>query len=396
MQPVDEIYCELSDDLKGKLIVLCITGSIAAMEAFALARELARHGADVVPVLSQWGAEFVTPMSMEFATGFEPVTELDGRAQHVALLGDHDDRADLLLIAPCTANTVSKMANGIDDTTVTTMATIALGSGVPLLVAPAMHLAMYRNQAVVENVGRLQRMGVRFVGPRVSGDKAKVASKEEIVESVILALCPKKLSGRRVLVIGGSSEEAIDDMRVVSNRSTGEMAVELAAAAFRMGATVDLWMGRHTFPVPEHLSMRRFTSVADLEGMIDQVDHDLVLMPAALADFRPVRQHGKLPSDIAPTLELEPVPKLIGRLVDGERTVVGFKAESDVSEEDLVARAIRRLEEHELDAIVANDLGDVAPGRTQVLVVTGSGDVALGGSKRSVAEGILHMVGGRD
>ena len=188
MHPSESIRGMKSVRLKDKKIVLGITGSIAAVECLELARELIRHGADVHAVISPDGAKFITPWAMEFATGHPAIVELDGRVQHVDLLGDFPDRADLLLIAPCTANTISKVSTGIDDTPVTTMATIALGTGVPVLIAPAMHASMFHNPFVQENIERLGGVGVGFIGPRMEGKKAKIADNEEIVAGVIRTL----------------------------------------------------------------------------------------------------------------------------------------------------------------------------------------------------------------
>ena len=150
MHPSEEIYCEKSNKLKGKTVVIGITGSVAASECFATIRELIRHGASVIPVLSESATKFVTPLSMEYASGNKAIIELTGETEHVNLMGGSD--ADVFVIYPATANTISKIANGIDDTTVTSMATVALGSGIPIAIAPAMHDAMFRNPAVQKNV----------------------------------------------------------------------------------------------------------------------------------------------------------------------------------------------------------------------------------------------------
>ena len=139
--PADEIYCENGDSLMGKVIVLGITGSIAAVECFSLIRGLVRRGAEVIPVMTKEAQKLVTPDSLYFASGNQPITELTGLTEHITLMGDRDS-ADLLLIYPATANTVSKIANGIDDTPVTSMATVALGEGIPVAIAPAMHQVM--------------------------------------------------------------------------------------------------------------------------------------------------------------------------------------------------------------------------------------------------------------
>ncbi|QLH75702.1 MAG: bifunctional phosphopantothenoylcysteine decarboxylase/phosphopantothenate--cysteine ligase CoaBC [Methanomassiliicoccales archaeon] len=393
MHPSQAIYGAKDLKLKGKKIVLGITGSIAAIECVELARELIRHGAEVQAVMTSEALKILTPWSMEFATGRPVVTEIDGRVQHVDLFGDSPDRADLLLIAPCTANTISKIACGIDDTTVTTMATVAIGSKVPVLIAPAMHASMYDNPFVKKNIGILRDAGIRFVGPRFEGGKAKIADKEHIVEAVIRVLGDHTYKGKRVLVIGGSSEEMIDDMRLISNRGTGETAVELAKAAYEKGATVELWMGRCSVPLPSFLNVKRFRTVEDLVKMVDQVDHDLVIVPAALSDYGPVKKKGKVPSDKgAMRLELRPLPKVLPLLCASGTKVIGFKAESGAGEADLAKIATDRCLRSGADAMVANDLSDVGPGFTKVMYVEKDGAVTpIEGTKSSVARQILDL-----
>lgn len=391
MHPSEAIVGSLSSLLRGKKIVLGITGSIAAVECFELARDLMRHGAMVIPVLTPEAQKLVTPYAMSFATGQEVITELDGRVQHVALMGDVAGRADLLLIAPSTANTISKIACGIDDTNVTTMATVALGSGVPILIAPAMHGAMFNNPMVADNIVRLKKAGVEFVGPRMEGKKAKIAVREEIVHAVIRKLSSGRIRGRRVLIIGGSSAESMDDMRIVTNKGTGETAVELARAAYHEGADVELWMGRCTFPLPSFIPTRRFESLADLEAMIGGIDHDLVVVPAALSDFTFDKKGGKLPSEAKVTkLQLKSVPKMLPLIVKKCDKVVGFKAESGVKKEELVKEAIGSLNRNFLSAVVANDLKDVKAGSTKVIFVRSRYQADIEGSKSEVAHKLIE------
>ena len=386
MHPSEAIVGSQSSLLKGKKIVLGITGSIAAVECFELARDLMRHGATVVPVLTPEAQKLVTPYAMNFATGQEVITELDGRVQHVTLFGDVPGRADLLLIAPSTANTISKIACGIDDTTVTTMATVALGSGVPIIIAPAMHGAMFNNPMVAENIQRLKKAGVEFVGPRMEGKKAKIAVREEIVHAVIRKLSDGKLNGRRLLIIGGSSAESMDDMRIVTNKGTGETAVELAKAAYHEGADVELWMGRCTVALPSFVPIKRFESLADLEKLIPNIDHDLVMVPAALSDFTFDRKKGKLPSEAKVTkLQLKSVPKMLPLIRQKCDKVIGFKAESNVKKDELVNEALASLKRNELLAVVANDLQDVKEGRTKVVLVRSDEQINMEGSKSEVA-----------
>lgn len=390
MHPSEAIIGSLSSLLKGKKIVLGITGSIAAVECFELARDIMRHGATVIPVLTPEAQKLVTPYAMNFATGQESIVELDGRVQHVTLMGDVQGRADLLLIAPCTANTISKIACGIDDTTVTTMATVALGSGVPILIAPAMHGAMFNNPMVAENIEKLRKAGVEFIGPRMEGKKAKIAVREEIVHAVIRKLSEGKMKNRRVLIIGGSSAESMDDMRIVTNKGTGETAVELAKAAYHEGADVEMWMGRCSVTLPSFIPIKRFESLADLEKMIADIDHDMVVVPAALSDFTFDRKKGKLPSEAKVTkLQLKSVPKMLPLIVKKCDKVIGFKAESGVKREDLVKEAVESLNRNFLQAVVANDLKDVRPSSTKVVFIRSRYQVDIEGTKGEVAHQLI-------
>ncbi|MBP3386032.1 MAG: bifunctional phosphopantothenoylcysteine decarboxylase/phosphopantothenate--cysteine ligase CoaBC [Candidatus Methanomethylophilaceae archaeon] len=389
MHPSQEIYCEKSKRLRGKTIVMGITGSIAATECFATIRELIRHGADVYPVLTEAAAKLVAPDALEFASGHAPVTELTGKTEHVSMVGNSLS-ADLFLIYPATANTVSKIACGIDDTTVTSMATVALGSGIPVAIAPAMHESMYRNPAVSENIEKLKSWGIQFIGPRTDGIRAKVASRDEVVAWTFRMLSRNYLSGKRILVIGGRSEEPIDSMRIITNRSTGMMAAALAERAFDRGADVDLWMGGCSAQLPDYIPTRRFATVSDLISMVDDIDHDVVLVPAALADFTPESiAKGKISSDDGFELNLNPVPKVLPLIRSKCDTVVGFKAESGLSAEDLIARARSRLEMYDLAAVVANDIDVVGMKSSSAHLVTADSSSDISGTKAEVSDAIL-------
>lgn len=389
--PSAEIYCEKSDELLGKTVVMGITGSIAAVECFAAIRELIRHGADVIPVMTGEALKLVTPDAMEFASGFKPITELTGLTEHITIMNG-DDSADLLLIYPATANTISKIANGIDDNPVTSMAAVAMGNDIPILIAPAMHQAMYDNPAVIDNMKRLESWGVDFVGPRMDGGRAKVASVEEIVASVKRALSESPIAGKKVLIIGGRSEEPIDSMRLISNRSTGMMAVDLAVAAFERGAQTELWMGACSVTIPDYLNVRRFSSVEDLAEMTKDIDHDIVIVPAALSDFRMKNvREGKISSDSDLTLDLDPAPKILPMITSRCKTVLGFKAESGLTEQQLIERARSRLLEYGLYAVVANDIDSAGKDEISVIMVREDFEDVITGSKKQIAGEILDQ-----
>lgn len=391
MHPSEGIYCAKSKALDGKKIVLGITGSIAAIQSFELARELMRHGAKVYPVMSQDATKFITATALHFATGNEVVVDIDGRTQHVSYMGEYEGHADLLLISPCTSNTISKIATGICDTSVTTMAAVAMGTEVPVIIVPAMNLAMYENPAVQRNVEFLKSVGVSFVGPEIAGKKARNADSQEIVEAVIATLGDHKLSGKRVLVIGGATQEKIDDVRLISNISSGESALELAIAARRQGADVELWHAAMSASIPNFLNVTKFTSVSDLLRLIsDEKQYDLVLVPAALSDYGLAKLDGKLSSDLTDvSLKLIKLPKVLPLLRKSAKFLVGFKAEC-VGGEELIERAKCRLDEYALDLIVANNIYDVTDGHTKSVLIQKDGQkVFFEGTKKELANVIL-------
>lgn len=394
MHPAERIRGIKSLKLQGKTVVLGVTGSIAAVETVKLARELIRHGADVHAVMSRSARDIVHPNALQFATGHPVVTELTGDMDYLKMCG-RDGIADLLLIAPCTSNTISKIAGGIDDTTVTTYAVNAIGSSIPVMVAPAAHETMMDNPAVATNLRRLQDLGVEIVEPKREEEKAKMADNEEIVARVIRRLGVKDLLKAKVLIVAGATVEPIDDVRVVSNRSSGATGIELARTAFEHGAEVELWLGRHEAPAPAYLPTRRFQTTEDLIALAARADADFTLVPAAVADFTPKKVSGKIPSrEGALTLKLQPTPKVLGSLRKGTRkALVGFKAEAGVSDADLKAKAMALAKEADLDLVVANDVTKMKADATSIVIFDRKGrSTSFEGAKALAAERIWRAV----
>jgi phosphopantothenoylcysteine decarboxylase/phosphopantothenate--cysteine ligase len=309
--------------LDGKTIVLGVTGSIAAVETVRLAHELRRRGAVVQAVMSAAACGIVHPDALTYATGREAIVRCTGMVEHVLYCGE-GGRADLLLVAPCTANTIGKIACGIDDTPVTTFATTALGRGMPVVVAPAMHESMYRHPAVASNLDRLRAWGVDVVPPRIEEEKAKIAGIEEIVLHAERALSGRPLAGKRVLITSGACAEAVDDVRVLTTRSTGRMGRALALEAFRLGAEVTVvHAGR--FPCVRNVHVE--TAGEMMEAVLGEAPAaDIYISAAAISDFVPERTEGKIPSGTGRTIRLEPLPKVLDavlRVFSG--TAVAFK-----------------------------------------------------------------------
>jgi len=310
--------------LEGKTIVLAVTGSIAAVETVRLAHELRRRGAVVQAVMSAAACGIVHPDALTYATGRAAITRCTGMVEHVLYCGE-GGCADLLLVAPCTANTIGKIAHGIDDTPVTTFATTALGRRMPVVVVPAMHESMYRHPGVIENLAKLESWGIDVVPPRIEEEKAKIAGIEEIALHVERTLLGRPLAGKRVVVTSGACAEPVDDVRVLTTRSTGQMGRALALEAYRLGAEVTVVHAGH---VPCVGNVHVETAGEMMEAVLAEVGKgaDYYLSAAAVSDFAPARAAGKIPSGAPVEIALRPLPKVLDavlRVFSG--TVVAFK-----------------------------------------------------------------------
>ncbi|MCI4334640.1 MAG: bifunctional phosphopantothenoylcysteine decarboxylase/phosphopantothenate--cysteine ligase CoaBC, partial [Thermoplasmata archaeon] len=385
-------------------VLIGVSGSIAAIEVPRIAREIIRHGADVRVVMSAEATRLLTPEAVEFATGHPPITTLTGAVEHVAFLGPGPDRADLLLLAPATANTIGKIAHGIDDTPVTSFASIALGAGVPILLAPAMHADMSRNPAVAESLAKLQGFGVGLIVPRAEEGEEKLPTPEEVAAEVLHRLARGPWAGRRILVIGGASREPIDEVRSVTNESSGATAVALASEAYHRGAKVSLWLGASEHTAPRYVSVLRWKSVRDLLARVHgdpglPLPLDAIWVPAALSDFTLTPRKGKIGSHDRARLELSLVraPKVLPelrRLAPAPTVLVAFKLESGVSRRALLARARELRQETGANWVVANAATNLGQSRGSWQLLPPRGAVrVLSGEKPQVAGELLDLVG---
>jgi phosphopantothenoylcysteine decarboxylase/phosphopantothenate--cysteine ligase len=399
--PSKDIRASKSKLLAGRKIALGICGSVGAVRTPDLARELMRHGAEVFAVMTPAAQELISPALMEWATGNPVVTRLTGRIEHVTLGGGMLGCADLVLVAPATANTISKMAMGIDDTPVTTLATTAIGAKIPLVVVPAMHGSMYSHPAVLDNIRRLESMGVAVIPPIESEGKAKIAETDSIVEAVVSALGKKDMAGMKVLVTAGPTRSYLDPVRYLTNSSSGRMGLALASEAKSRGAEVLLVLG------PTHLSpplcrvIRVETTVemlAAVTGELKSSKYDLLIMAAAPLDFSfKEMSEGKISSDTAMTVSLTPLPKVVkeARRISPDMFIIGFKAEHSLPCEELEKRAAERLIDSGMDMIVANDLSQPGAGfeveTNEVLIIPRHGQRkhVQKMPKRAVAKAVL-------
>ena len=396
MHPADEIRGIKSKKLFKKRIVIGVTGSIAAVESIKLSRELIRHGADVYPVMTKAATKIIHPDSLEFATSHKPIIELTGQTEHVSFCGLIKDPVDLLLIAPCTANTISKIAFGIDDTPVTTFATTAIGSGIPIVIVPAMHLSMFNHKVVQNNIKKCKSMGILFVEPVLNGKKAKISSIDEIVANVIRTTGKQDLANKKILVIGGATAESIDDIRIITNRSSGKTAIALANNAFERGAHVELWYGYSKEKVPSYLSAKNFETVEDLLNLLNNnnLNFDVIIICAAIADYIPKKLKGKIPSGKNKLdLELSTAPKIIKKIrpVAPKAKIIAFKVEQNKT--DLKKRAYQILEENQLDFVIGNTISAFGKDENEILIINKKGESThKKGKKEELANYILNTV----
>jgi len=347
--------------LKNKKITLGVTGAISAYKALELTRLLVKAGAEVRVVMTRSAAEFVTPLSFStlskkpVSTGLFDLTAENG-ISHIDLA----QSADLIIVAPATANIIGKAAGGLADDL---LSTILMAAKAPVLFAPSMNSQMWANGAVEENIGKLKARGALFVGPS-EGDLAcgykgtgRLAPVEEILEAAREALTPQDLLGEKVLVTAGPTREPIDPVRYVSNASSGKMGYALARAARRRGAEVVLVSGPSFLPRPVGVT---FVPVGTAEEMLDAcVSHfpqsTLVIMAAAVADYRPTKSYPNKVKKDAKVLSIEmerteDVLKKLGTMKKKGQTLIGFALETDSLEEN----AKKKLKEKGLDLVVAN------------------------------------------
>jgi phosphopantothenoylcysteine decarboxylase/phosphopantothenate--cysteine ligase len=403
VHPSKDITGSDGSELAGKKIVLCITGSVAAYRAIDLARLLMRHGADVHAVMSEATAStLLHPDMMKWATGNNVVTKLTGDLEHIAL-ADYN-MSDLIIVYPCTANTIGKAAAGIDDTPVTSVLSVALGAKIPVMIAPAMHEAMYENRLIQQNVKKLKEHGIIFVGPNMEEGKAKAAEPEEVLASAI-NIFKGPLAGKRVLVTAGSTVEYIDPIRVITNTSSGKMGVAIAKEAERMGAEVTLVYG-HGTENPDVETIRVDTSEQMRSAVVSELKKkpDIVVMAAAVADFAPASKSAKKIDTRNGRMELSLVAtkKIVDEVKKaGNPFLVAFKADYGVSNETLIEKANAKLKESNADLVVANDIGragsKAGSDRNEVFIVDKKKNVVHVplDTKAAVARKILEIVAER-
>lgn len=389
----------------GRHVVLGVSGGIASYKSCILARRLTEAGARVDVVLTAGAAEFVRPVTFEALTGRPVLTSLWDRGEalsHVRL----GQAADLIVVAPATANLIARAAQGQADDFLTAL---LLARSAPVLIAPAMNDAMFAHPATQANLVRLREWGVETVGPEVgplaegpSDQPGRMSEPETImVHAARLLNRDSRLAGRRVVVTAGPTREAIDPVRVVTNRSSGRMGYRLAEAAWERGAEVTLISGPSALPPPPQITLVPVESTEDMQQAVQRAlpGADVLIMAAAPADYRPSRPAAtKLPrSEGAVSVGFEPTADILLSTQAARKrgsVMVGFALETG----DAVERAREKLERKKLDLIVLNNALEPGAGfevdTNRVTIVARNGESIILPllSKRAVAEAILDQV----
>ncbi|KZX12306.1 bifunctional phosphopantothenoylcysteine decarboxylase/phosphopantothenate--cysteine ligase CoaBC [Methanobrevibacter filiformis] len=341
-------------------IILCVTGSIAAIESIKLARALKRVGINVKCFMSDEACKIIHPNAMEFATGSDVVLDLTGKIEHVKYA-----QADLILVAPATANTISKFTYKIADNSISSLLITAQGHDTPILFVPSMHDSMY--SAISENIDKTkQENNVYFVDPKMSEGKAKFPDINDIVlESIRIANIHNDQAdflGKNVLITLGGTFEAIDPIRGINNRSSGKMGLELAKESYCRGANLKLIVGTVSVDIPSQIAKTNVLSSKQMNDVTKDIvnDYDIFIATAAVSDFEPISKiESKISSSLDLSLDFKPTEKIIRTIKDINPNIflVGFKAEYNISEKEIIDEGIKQIESAGTDLVIANDVG---------------------------------------
>ncbi len=403
---IGEIFSGIvSDDLKSRRIALCITGSVAAIKSPEIARELIRHGANVISIMSDESQSLIQPKIMQWATQNNVLTEITGKMEHIRLTENGSDKIDLLLIAPATANTINKISSGISDNLVTLLTSSAIGSGIPIIVAPSMHISLWSNPILKSNIERLNNLNINILNPIITDGKAKITSTENIVSAVIRQLSIKDMFGLKVFVTAGPTYEYLDPIRFITNGSTGKMGFALAIEAWQRGADVTLVSGPTNLSPPSTINYFKVTTTQELSNTVKsklkENRYDIFLAAAAPSDFRPINiENKKISSRVSQTVEIkfEVTEKVINivKKIQKDIFLVSFKADWKTNNKNIEQIKLL-MSESGADIVAINDVSLDGVGfkvdTNQILLLNKNGDmteIPLD-SKQRVAKQILNI-----
>ena len=375
------------DYLKNKNVWLAVTGSVSCVESVGIARELLRYGANVTIVANRAALELVGEKALEFASGKPIIKEITGQVEHV--IAGHE--ADLLIVAPCCATSLGKMVHGIGDNPPMLVALTCIGAKTPMIVAPAMDKNMANSKIVKQNLKDVKKFAT-VLDPIMVEGKAKLPSKLRITAEACKLAGPNNFKKNKILVIGGGSSEEIDDVRVITNKSTGKMAKHLAETAFSMGAEVQLWMGNSTEEVGEWIAQEKFSSTEDLNKKIKKMgNYDAILVPAALSDFIPTKSKGKISSQKVPEVKLKKAKKSIEMIRKKHKGLLcAFKLGSNIKDNELLEKGKSLLKN--ADMVIANHSEVLGNEKTKIAIITKKDNTWIEDTKANASKLILKEI----
>lgn len=383
--------------LQGKKILLGVTGGIAVYKAVDLASRLKKEGAEIKVIMTENACQFITPLTFRSIT-HETVTvkafDAEAEIKHISLA----DWADLIVIAPATANIIGKIAAGIADDL---LSTVVMASTAPKLIVPAMNVHMYENPIVQGNIKQLTNLGYRFMEPEEGilacgyKGKGRFPKPEEIVYHIKSSLHFKlDLSGKHILITAGGCREQIDPMRFIGNYSSGKMGLALARAAQIRGARVTLIMGSTSEKIPPQIRCINVETSADFYREVIKIssDFDVIIMAAAISDFTPATK-SEIKIKKADDLQLELIRTKdilaeLGTIKPKGQILIGFAAESH----NIIENARKKLIKKNLDFIVANSLEVAGKDETEIIIISSDSEKSMQGNKFLIANNILGTI----
>jgi phosphopantothenoylcysteine decarboxylase/phosphopantothenate--cysteine ligase len=402
-----EIYGTKGNLLEGKRILIGVTGSIAAIEVPHLIREILRYSGEPIVVLSEEAQRFVTLDALSWSTGKMPFPIISGLSEHILWSVDPDHKVDLFILCPATANSISKLAVGIADGPVTLSALACIGAKIPLIIVPAAHKVLLDNPITERNIDSLNKLGVKFTSNQEVENKYKFPPLERLMEAIFDSINPsQKLKGKKILLTGGATREYIDDVRYLSNPSTGLSSHYVADALQNLGAEVFLILGEGN-TIDKTLNSYPFTVVQSTDDMYQQVikelstdSYDSLVSVAAVTDYTPHHQAGKIPSGQTElSIQLKPTVKIVKSIREKYPSlfIVTYKAEVGISKDELIRKGTAFLEKNNVEMVCANWVGELDKGfmsqTNEIFIIQNKKEyIPLKGSKQRLGEEIALII----
>ena len=403
---ITEIFGTKGTQLRNKRVLIGVTGSIAAIEVPHLVREILRYEGEPIVVLSKEATRLIAIDALTWCMDKPPVTQISGISEHVKWASHPEYKVDICVICPATANTISKLANGIADGPVSLAALSAFGANIPILIIPAAHSVLLDNPIVKQNIQKLEKHNVHFFSSEEEENKYKFPSLSNLMDQIFKLIgSSENLKGRKFLVTGGATREYLDDVRFLSNPSTGTSALHVAKALKKQGAEILLVLGEgntldiERIPVP-------VKSVRSTQEMYEIVTEELsngyhgFVAIAAVSDYKPQYKSGKISSrqtDLS--LELVPTVKIVENIRKNypDLYIVAYKAEVGVPEAVLIQKGVELFEKYQLDMVCANWVGEAEKGfvskTNELFIIQSKGQhIHLKGSKVMIGEHIAKII----